>query len=106
MIKKIAMNKIPKKFHVGGQDMQVNVVERCENDNLGNCCVACGIVEVANTFNGKYQSEGCKLNTFFHELTHAILDTMGENELSANEKFVTTFSGFLTEAVRSFEYGE
>jgi hypothetical protein len=31
---------------------------------------------------------------------------MAEYELNNNEKFVCTFSGFLTEAVRSFEYGE
>ena len=100
------MNKIPKRFHVGGQDVEVNILERIENDNLGNCCLARGIVEVASKFNGKDQSDSSKLNTFYHELTHAILDTMGENELSSNERFVNTFSGFLTEAVRSFEYGE
>ena len=31
----------------------------------------------------------------YHEVVHGILDTMGEYELSNNEKFVKTFSVFL-----------
>jgi hypothetical protein len=31
---------------------------------------------------------------------------MGEYELSANERFVCTFSGFLSEAIRSFEFNK
>ena len=79
--------------------MEVNEVERCENDNLGLCCVAQGVIEIAKTFKGRTQSDSVKLNTFFHELTHSILDTMGEFDLSKNEKFVNTFAGFLTEAM-------
>ena len=30
--------------------------------------------------------------TLYHEVVHAILDTMGEHELSSNEKFVQQFS--------------
>ena len=45
------------------------------------------------------QSEGSKKNTFYHELTHSILKTMGEDELNNNEKFVCCFSSFLTEAM-------
>lgn len=33
--------------------------------------------------------------TFYHEVVHAILDTIGEHELSANEKFVQQFSVLL-----------
>lgn len=96
--------KFPNSFQVGGQDINVVEVERCENDSLGISCVAEGVIEIAKTFKGKKQSDSVKLNTFYHELTHAILDTMGENELSSNEKFVNTFAGFLTEALRSFKY--
>lgn len=44
------------------------------------------------------------MNTFFHELIHVILDNMGEKELSANEKFVCTFAGFLTESMTTEQY--
>ena len=66
---------IPKEFTVGGQDIKVSVVDRIPYN----------------------------LNTFLHELTHTILDTMGEKELSSNEKFVSTFSSFLTEAIRTMK---
>ena len=49
------------------------------------------------------QSETSQLNTFFHELIHSILRTMGELELNDNEKFVNCFAGFLTEAIRTME---
>jgi len=38
------------------------------------------------------------LNTFYHEKVHAILDTMHERELSANEKFVDTFANLLRQS--------
>lgn len=33
-------------------------------------------------------TENSVIETYFHEMTHIILDSMGENELSENEKFV------------------
>ena len=98
------MTRIPKSFTVGGQDIDVRKVERCDSGCLGECCVSEGFVDIADTSKGREISDSVRLNTFYHELTHCILDTMGENELSANEKFVCTFSGFLTEAIRSFKY--
>ena len=47
-----------------------------------------------------------KVNTFYHELTHCILQTMGEHELNDNEKFVCCFAGFLTEAMRNLKFEE
>ena len=92
--------KIPDEFNLGGSNIKVNVVDRCDNNALGNCLLAASRIEIADLCNkDTKQSESNKLNTFFHELTHSILDTMGENELSTNEKFVSTFSSFLTEAI-------
>lgn len=98
------MNRIPKSFRVGGQDVNVCEVDRFENDSIGRCNVAGGLIEIAKTFRGCKQSDSSKLNTFYHELIHTILDTMGEHELSSNERFVSTLSSFLTEAIRSFNY--
>ena len=96
--------KIPISFTLGGQDIRVVEMNRCEGDTLGNCCVGEGKIEIAHAFNGKQQPDSIKLNTFYHELTHAILITMGQHELSDDEIFVCTFSSFLTEAVRSFKF--
>ena len=100
------MNRIPNKFTVGGQDINVKQVELCENSDLGNIVLGQGEIQIASYVSrGVPQSDTSKLNTFYHELTHAILRTMGEYELNSNERFVCTFSSLLTEAVRSFDYG-
>ena len=75
-------------------------------NRLGTSSVCCGEIEIANkVHDGKDQSPSSKLNTFWHEVVHTILDTMQENELSANEKFVGIFSSMLCEVLNSFEYG-
>lgn len=99
------MTKIPKSFTVGGQDVEVKHVEFCEDSCLGDINLGQGEIRIAEYVSRNVpQSETSKLNTFYHELTHAILRTMGEYELNSNEKFVSTFCGFLTEAIRSFKY--
>ena len=42
-------------------------------------------------------------DTFWHEVTHAILYEMG-SKLFRNEKFVTQFSGLLTKAINSARF--
>lgn len=99
------LNRIPKSFTVGGQDIEVKRVEFCEDSCLGNIILSQGEIQIANNVSRSIpHSETSKLNTFYHELTHAILRTMGEYELNNNETFVCSFSGFLTEAIRSFKY--
>ena len=94
--------KIPNKISVGGQEINITEVDHLQNDNLGRCYIGAGFIKIANKVTeGLDQTESSKINTFYHELIHCILDTMGEHELSANEKFVSCFSGFLTEAMRN-----
>lgn len=101
---------IPKSFRVGGQLMRINLVPQCDDNNLGNTCVAKGEVNIAETFelNRKIvsTSDTSRLCTLWHEVTHSILDTMGETELSENEKFVNTFSSFLNEVILSMDLEE
>ena len=52
------------------------------------------------------QSQSSKENTFYHELVHSILRTMGETELNDNERFVCCFAGFLTEAMKNAYFKE
>ena len=46
---------------------------------------------------GKILKKAVKENTFFHELVHHILDSMGEEVLKYNEKFVELFADRLYE---------
>lgn len=98
---------IPSSFNVGGAKMEVHRVDRCDDNTEGMCFLCGGYIEIADIVNkDDMQSAGCKRNTFYHELTHAILDTMGEKELSSNEKFVCTFSSFLCEAMSKARFEE
>ena len=98
--------KIPDYFRVGGQLLEVKFPQSIEGDKLGKCCLAEGIIKIAKTFNGIEQSESSQQNTFFHELVHSILDTMGRGDLSGDEPFVNTFASFLNEAYYSSGYYE
>lgn len=100
------MKKIPSKLNIGGQLINVEIVDRCEGDVLGLCNTAQGKILIANTFDGITQSETSKINTYWHEVVHCILDTMGEKELSENEKFVNCFGSFLTEAMTNAYFKE
>lgn len=91
--------EIPGKIRIGGQDIDVCIVERIEGEKLGQICVAEGKMLIADNFSTSKQSESSKVNTFIHEVVHGTLDTMGENEMSENEKFVSTFSSFLVDVI-------
>lgn len=87
--------------------MEVRFVERCDGNVFGNCFVGAGHIQIAELVNkDDKQSETSKVNTFYHELIHSILDTMNEKELSNNEKFVCCFAGFLTEAMKNAYFKE
>ena len=91
--------EIPGKIRIGGQDIDVCIVERIEGEKLGQICVAEGKMLIADNFSTSKQSESSKVNTFIHEAVHGILDTMGETELSQNEKFVLIFSSFMVDVI-------
>ena len=90
---------IPDKIRIGGQEISVVKEERLDDNKLGTICVAEGVLRIADNFNNLKQCESSKINTFIHEIVHGILDTMGESELSGNEKFVCTFSSLLIDTI-------
>ena len=92
--------KIPAQIKLGGQTIEIRRVERCDDNAVGETSICEGKIEIADVFDKtRKQSETSKDNTFYHELTHAILETMGEKDLSGNEKFVSCFASFLADAM-------
>ena len=91
--------KIPNKIRIGGQDINVCIKDRLINEKLGIICLASGELEIAEKFYDYKQCESSKVNTFIHEVVHGVLDTMGEKELSSNEKFVNTFASLLVDVI-------
>ena len=90
---------IPNTIKIGGQDISVINEERLDNDILGEICIAEGVLKIADNFKNSKQCQSSKITTFIHEVVHGILDTMGEFELSGNEKFVYTFSSLLVNPI-------
>lgn len=90
---------IPNKIRIGGQDIIVVNKERLDDNDLGSICIAEGVLRIADNFNNVKQCESSKINTFIHEIVHGVLDTMGEFEISKNEKFVSAFAALLIDPI-------
>ena len=98
--------RFPSAYYVGGQRIEVSFVDYLSDNRLGTTSLCCGEIKIANKVHeGRDQTPSSKFNTFWHEVVHTILDTMQENELSENEKFVGVFSSMLCEILNSVEYG-
>ena len=94
---------IPKRIRVGGQDIEVKIVETIPGQNCGISDVVTGEIQIAKYVDDRKQTESSMYNTFIHECLHAVLGTMGEHELNENEKFVSCMAGFVTEIIRSMD---
>lgn len=92
--------KIPTSIQIGGQTLNTEYKDNLDG-KLGTCCIAAAYIRLAKTFSGETQSESSLENTYVHEVVHAILDTMGRDDLSKDEVFVSTFAGFALEAIKS-----
>ena len=91
--------KIPNKIRIGGQDIVIEMPEHLPDNRLGDICVAEGKMRIAKKFSDNEQSETSITNTFMHEVVHGVLDTMGEFELSGNEKFVSSFASLMVDVI-------
>jgi Zn-dependent peptidase ImmA (M78 family) len=100
--------KIPKEVRVGKNKI---TVKRHHSLKVGkDACRGCYdysqrvIAISSNTPSGTHKySASDKANTFWHELTHAILHDM-KNDLSYDEKFVTSFSDRLDQAIKTARF--
>ena len=98
---------IPNEFTVGCTKLKVEIVDRIANTEvLGNMCLAEGKITIAKSADGVPQCDSSMTNTFFHELTHAVLDSIGEKELSSNERFVCAFSSTLAQAITTMKFNQ
>ena len=91
---------LPKEIQIGGQVLTTQMCDEL-GGKLGKCCCYNGYIKIATNIDGSKQTESSMLNTYIHECTHAILDTMGRGDLSQDETFVSSFAGFATEGILS-----
>lgn len=97
---------LPTKVNVGDRVYTVDVVETMgRKAQMGCVYYGTAAIQIATKSNvtGQPYEEEEVLNTFWHELTHAILHDMG-NSLYKNEEFVTQFANRLTDAITSAKF--
>lgn len=99
--------KIPKQVTVGKTKIKINQPTALMVRNLP--CRGCfdrsdNEIDVAKKdVHGFSFSKGERSETFWHELTHAILHDM-KNRLSYDEKFVVAFSQRLDQAIKTARF--
>ena len=96
--------RIPTKFSVGGLGYRVEETESLRyGEEYGHWDGTRCLILLAHRAGGEELSEERKAQTFFHELTHAVLDAIGEDELNGNEQFTDAFSNVLYQALKTME---
>lgn len=98
---------IPKKFTVLNHTFKVRMVDNIVTNGevrLGECCKDLCVVDIATHSHTDPIPDSVMEHTFFHEITHVILDIMGEERLSSDEKFVDVFSGLLHQVIKTSKY--
>lgn len=99
--------KIPTKIRVGRKQYSVEVIEAMlRKREMGRVHYGTQLIELGRTSNttGKRYSNTQVLDTFWHEVTHAILEEMGRHSLNADEKFVTEFANRLTQVIKTAKF--
>jgi predicted SprT family Zn-dependent metalloprotease len=98
--------QLPRKIKVGDRWYSVEIVETMQRrTQMGRVYYGTGAIEVATKSNttDKPYTKAEVSDTFWHELTHAILYDMGSS-LYKNEKFVTRFANRLSKAINTAKF--
>jgi|VirMetMinimDraft_7_1064189.scaffolds.fasta_scaffold08414_2 hypothetical protein len=98
---------IPRKIKVGRKQYSIDVVESMiERGHMAKVYYDDSKIKIGKCSNvtGKAFSDVAVQDSFWHEITHAILYDMGRHRLNADEKFVTEFANRLTAAINSARF--
>lgn len=91
---------IPERFRLNKKVILIIVDDDYCNDNeyLGEADFTEKLITLCDRYKGKRLTKKIKEQTYFHELVHMILDSMGKERLKYDENFVEMF------AQRLYEY--
>jgi len=99
--------KLPTTIRVGKHKYSIEVVEAMlRKRDMARVHYDHRRIEIGRMSNitGKRYSDTQVLDSFWHEVTHAILEEMGRHALNADERFVTEFANRLTQVIKSAEF--
>lgn len=74
--------KIPDNITIGGQVIEVKLIDHLDNGYLGQISLGESEIVIAQNFNGRKQHQESINSTFIHEVIHGILDTMEKLSLA------------------------
>ena len=98
---------IPTRITVGNHRYTIRMLKYMPRKGImGTVHYDLGTIQLAthsNTSNARYSPLRLQ-ETFWHEVTHAILEDMGQHELNRNEAFVTQFANRLTVAIKTAKF--
>ena len=98
--------KIPKRITVGRKKYHVGVSKySAQKGTMGTISYTAQVITLGShsrVTGQRYKKEDV-IDTFWHEVTHAILKDMG-SRLEADEKFVTAFAHRLTHLITKAEF--
>ena len=97
----------PRRMRVGQKMYSVEVVEALiEKNCVGRTHYAERSIKIATKHpsSGRYLADAEVRDTFWHELTHAILESMDRTDLNNDEHFVEEFSSKLSKAIQSARF--
>lgn len=98
---------IPRKMRIGNKQYSVEIVEAMlEKKRMGHVSYPAQTIKLglrSNVTHKKFAPAQVQ-ETFWHEVTHAILHEMGRDTLNRDEKFVTEFAHRLTKAINSARF--
>lgn len=94
--------KLPSKLRIGSTVYGV-LPYVSERDVVGKTYTELGVMYVATKQRGRPRAADAISETFWHEVTHAILHDMGDPRWR-DEKFVTAFSQRLADAIKSARF--
>lgn len=97
--------RIPKRFNLHGQTITVRYADDLihKEDRVGGAYYRDSIIKLQADSQSTPRSREQIEQNFCHELTHFILDQMGEPRLRSNEKFVDLFANLLHQALNTAE---
>ena len=100
------MIKIPKSFKLFATTIKVFLDNKRMNDlkAYGLCDYGRSEITVSTVDGVDELSDDKRIDTFYHERVHMILDHMQEYDLSRNEKFVDLFAKLQRQADETADY--
>ncbi len=93
--------KIPKEIDLAGQTF--TIIQDPSIQKLANCCGQTHFDEGVIVINPQLRPDTRNV-TYFHELVHAVLMTMGAMELNKDGAFVDTFGNLLWQSFKTAKY--